>query len=95
MKDSRTTVALRIATKARLDVNRAPGQCYDGFIWQLVDLWERSQPPRRIEVAGPAGGNQGAGVFSSSTPSLNGVTPPPVSGALGVIGLSGGTRRLM
>ena len=39
---SRTTIGIRQATKGKLDKNRAPGQCYDGFIWQLVDLWERS-----------------------------------------------------
>ena len=36
----RTTIGLKMTTKDRLDKNRAPGQCYDGFIWQLVDLWE-------------------------------------------------------
>ncbi len=39
---ARTTIGIRLATKDRLDDNRAPGQCYDGFIWQMVDLWERS-----------------------------------------------------
>lgn len=38
----RTTIGLKSATKDKLDENRAPGQCYDGFICQLVDLWERS-----------------------------------------------------
>jgi len=38
----RTTIGLKAATKSKLDNNRAPGQCYDGFICQLVDLWERS-----------------------------------------------------
>ena len=41
-KTQRTTVALKKATKAKLDSNRAPGQCYDGFISQLVDMWEGS-----------------------------------------------------
>jgi hypothetical protein len=36
----RTTIALKTTTKDKLDKNRAPGQCYDGFISQLVDLWE-------------------------------------------------------
>ena len=35
-----TTVGLRQSTKKRLDKNRAPGQCYDGFLCQLLDLWE-------------------------------------------------------
>ncbi len=39
---TRSTIGIRSATKSRLDKNRAPGQCYDGFIWQMVDLWERS-----------------------------------------------------
>lgn len=36
----RTTIGLKRTTKSRLDKNRAPGQCYDGFVCQLVDLWE-------------------------------------------------------
>ena len=39
---ARTTIGLKTATKDKLDKNRAPGQCYDGFIWQLCDLWERT-----------------------------------------------------
>ena len=39
---TRTTVGLKQSTKDRLDRNRAPGQCYDGFICQMVDLWEQS-----------------------------------------------------
>ena len=38
----RTTIGIKTTTKAKLDINRAPGQCYDGFICQLVDLWEKS-----------------------------------------------------
>ena len=38
----RTTIGLKQTTKSRLDKNRAPGQCYEGFITQLVDLWERT-----------------------------------------------------
>jgi hypothetical protein len=40
-KASRTTIALKATTKEKLDKNRAPGQCYDGFISQLVDAWEQ------------------------------------------------------
>jgi len=36
----RSTIGLRKSTKARLDRSRAPGQCYDGFLCQLVDMWE-------------------------------------------------------
>ena len=27
-----TTIGLKMTTKGKLDKNRAPGQCYDGFI---------------------------------------------------------------
>ena len=40
--ETRTTVGVKQSTKDKLDRNRAPGQCYDGFICQLVDLWEQS-----------------------------------------------------
>jgi hypothetical protein len=36
-----TTIAIQKDTKKKLDVNRAPGQCYDGFINELVGYWER------------------------------------------------------
>jgi len=36
----RTTIGLRLSTKEKLDKSRAPGQCYDGFLCQLVDMWE-------------------------------------------------------
>ena len=39
----RSTIGIKKVTKDRLDKNRAPGQCYDGFICQLVDLWERKK----------------------------------------------------
>ena len=38
----RTTIGLKTTTKNKLDKNRAPGQCYDGFICQLVVLWEKT-----------------------------------------------------
>jgi hypothetical protein len=59
---SRTTIGLKITTKNKLDKNRAPGQCYDGFICQLVDLWEKVNVNRIASVVSTAGGNQGAGV---------------------------------
>jgi hypothetical protein len=40
--ETRTTVGVKQSTKDKLDRNRAPGQCYDGFICQLVELWEQS-----------------------------------------------------
>jgi len=39
--NSRSSIGLKKDTKDRLDENRAQGQCYDGFICQLVDLWEK------------------------------------------------------
>ena len=38
-KNKRTTVALKTSTKEKIDHARAPGQCYDGFISQMVDFW--------------------------------------------------------
>ena len=45
--EARTTVGVKQSTKDMLDRNRAPGQCYDGFICQLVDLWEKSGDSKR------------------------------------------------
>ena len=42
VKELRTTIGIKKTTKDQLDKNRALGQCYDGFICQLVDLWERT-----------------------------------------------------
>ncbi len=52
-----TSIGLHKATKTKLDKNRAPGQCYDGFICQLVDLWERHniEEGRMSYPAGSAG----------------------------------------
>ena len=38
----RTAIGLKTSTKEKLDEKRAPGQCYDGFITQLVDMWEKA-----------------------------------------------------
>lgn len=46
-KSNRTTVCLKTTTKDKLDRNRAPGQCYDGFIWQLLDFWENTGADKR------------------------------------------------
>jgi hypothetical protein len=37
----RTTIALKVETKKRLDDRRAPGQSYDGFISQILSSWEQ------------------------------------------------------
>ena len=41
----RSTIGLRASTKRRLDRCRAPGQCYDGIIQQMVDFWEKNNEP--------------------------------------------------
>ena len=38
----RTTIGIKTSTKKKLDKNRAPGQCYNGFICQMVDTWEKT-----------------------------------------------------
>ena len=45
---------------------------------------------RNAWVAGPAGGNQGATGVAGTGSSNNAFSSPPVSGALGVIGLAAG-----
>ena len=39
----RSTIGLRASTKERIDRCRAPGQCYDGFIQQMVEYWEKNK----------------------------------------------------
>ncbi len=48
--NSRSTIGLKKATKDRLDQNRAQGQCYNGFICQLVDLWEKVKESKQEYV---------------------------------------------
>ena len=36
---NRSTIGLKLSTKQRMDRCRAPGQCYDGFITQMMDHW--------------------------------------------------------
>ena len=57
---SNTTIAIRKSTKDKLDRNRAPGQCYNGFICQLIDLWEKTGEENIYNRVGSAGGNLGA-----------------------------------
>ena len=49
------TVRVSPETLDRLNKLKAPKQAYDGFISQLLDLWEEN-----LKKLGPAGGNQGA-----------------------------------
>ncbi|MDX9803738.1 MAG: hypothetical protein RBS96_06955 [Dehalococcoidales bacterium] len=37
---TRTSIAVKPSTKERLNSKRAPGQCYDGFLCQMLDAWE-------------------------------------------------------
>jgi len=54
-----TSIGLKKTTKARLDKGRAPGQCYDGFLCQLMDVWEEIQVTRKPYASSSAGRNQG------------------------------------
>ena len=38
----RTTIAVNTTTKAKLDKSKAPGQCYDGFLCQLIELRDQT-----------------------------------------------------
>jgi len=51
--EPRTTIGVKLTTKDKLDRNRAPGQCYDGFIRQLVDLWERTADTKKRPAKKP------------------------------------------
>ena len=55
-----TTIAIWKDTEDKLGRNRAPGQSCNGFICQLVDLWEKTGEEKIFSRAGSAGGNQGA-----------------------------------
>jgi hypothetical protein len=39
--NARTTVSVSVETKSKMDKWRAPGQCYDGFLCEMMNLWER------------------------------------------------------
>ncbi len=36
-------IRLRASTKERINRDKAPGQRYDGFFRQLLDLWEKKE----------------------------------------------------
>jgi hypothetical protein len=42
LQEKRTTIGVKRSTKEMLDRHRAPGQCYDGFLWQMLELWEET-----------------------------------------------------
>jgi hypothetical protein len=45
-KTPRTTICLHSATKNKIDKFRAPGQCYDGFLCQLIEMWKETHNVR-------------------------------------------------
>ncbi|MBN1369078.1 MAG: hypothetical protein JW954_02430 [Dehalococcoidaceae bacterium] len=49
----RSTIGLKKSTKARLDRSRAPGQCYDGFLCQLVNMWEEAHRSDELNHSRP------------------------------------------
>ena len=49
---TRSTIGLRMSTKEKLDQYRAPGQCYDGFISQMIDIWEQTSRDNPGRVRG-------------------------------------------
>jgi hypothetical protein len=36
-----TTIGIKKITKNNLDKRRAPGQAYDGFLRQMMELWDK------------------------------------------------------
>ncbi len=53
------TIAIWKSTKDKLDKHRAPGQCYNGFICQLVELWEKTGEEKLLTRADSAGTKRG------------------------------------
>ena len=47
-QDTFKFIHLRTSTKERINKDKAPGQCYDGFIRQLLDLWEVKESQSRL-----------------------------------------------
>ncbi|MCK5615636.1 hypothetical protein KAR91_77950 [Candidatus Pacearchaeota archaeon] len=41
-------IHLRASTKERINKDKAPGQRYDGFLHQLLDLWEEEENEIRL-----------------------------------------------
>ena len=41
---SSSTISLKKETKSKLNQARAPGQCFDGFLCQLIDMWVELHP---------------------------------------------------
>jgi len=50
INNQRSTIGLKKITKDRLSHHRAPGQCYDGFICQLIDSWEKIKESKQDHV---------------------------------------------
>ncbi len=54
----RTTVSLGRTTKSRMDKWRAAGQSYDGFLRQLMNLWETTHSGNELGETRFISGNQ-------------------------------------
>ncbi len=39
--NTRTTIAIHRDTKDLLDSMKVPGQCYDNFLSEIIEYWER------------------------------------------------------
>lgn len=61
-KKKATSVRISLETYDRINKLKAPKQALDGFIGQLLDLWEKQK-----QEAGPTGVNQGATGFVTFT----------------------------
>ena len=53
----RTTIGIRRTTKERLDHFRAPGQSRNGFVTELLNMWEMLEEGR-YTMRGTKGGGQ-------------------------------------
>ena len=52
-KTARTTIGIKLSTKSQLNSRRAPGQCYDGFLCQLMNTWDAAHQERRPMKTNP------------------------------------------
>ncbi len=91
---TRTTTGLKRTTKTRLDANRSSGQSYEGVVCQLLDAWEglhrektggKTYFTNRLALPGET---RVLAVWAANQLNYSQLSPP-VTGALGVIGLSG------
>ena len=48
-----TTIGFKKTIKYGLNRDRAPGQCYDGFVCWFIDLWEKVKEEKQNYVVNP------------------------------------------